>query len=57
MISLAKLYKYTARFDEADEQADKALTILRTRLPAEHPRTQSIIQLKADILAGRNEGT
>ncbi len=57
MTTLAELYEDTVSFDRADELADKALTILRTRLPAEHPRTQSIIQLKADILAGRNEGT
>ena len=56
MTSLAKLYKYTARFDEAGALADRALVILRTRLPDDHPRTQKVIQLKADILASRNEG-
>ena len=56
MTSLAKLYKYTARFDEADALADRALVILRTRLPDEHPRIQKLMQLQADILAARNEG-
>jgi len=56
MTSLAELYEYTVRFDRADELADRALAILRARFPADHPRTKKVIQLKADILAGRNEG-